>query len=166
MPAILRLVDQYMGRAHYQGAGWFWDEIRDVLDYGGGKFDRLTETLQGRGISSLVYDPFNRTEMHNLCVYQSLGINQADASFCSNTLNVIKEPAARREVLENIASWTKTGGYVFFTVYEGKGDSRGRKTPRGWQANRPTKSYMREVRRYFGNVARAGKLIIARNNRV
>lgn len=127
----------------------FWAYTDTVLDYGGGKYDLLTEELAKMKVQNLVYDPFNRSEDHNNLVRQLLTTRPADHAICSNVLNVIKEPAVRMEVLRDIAALTDPHGNVFITVYEGNKSSRGKKTTKGWQANRPTKSYIREIRKVF-----------------
>ena len=158
VPAILRLIDK-----NAEDAARFWSKQDVVLDYGGGKFDELTKKLKERGVVNLIYDPFNRSQDHNDLVRGILTtpFRAADIALCSNVLNVIKEPEVRREVLRDIKRMTKPSGIVFFTVYEGDRRSRGRKTSKGWQANRPTKSYEREIRKEFESVQIKGKLIYA-----
>jgi 2-polyprenyl-3-methyl-5-hydroxy-6-metoxy-1,4-benzoquinol methylase len=156
VPAILRLIDK---QAEFPEL--FWARNRRVLDYGGGKYDELTNLLAERGVTSMVYDPFNRSEDHNKLVWKTFLHRRADIALCSNVLNVIKEPEVRREVLRDIKRMTKPSGMVFFTVYEGDKSSRGRKTTKGWQANRPTRNYLREIRKEFASVQIKGKLIYA-----
>jgi hypothetical protein len=158
VPAILRLVDMKVG-----GDLGFWAYTTQILDYGGGKYDLLTDELAKRGVVNLIYDPFNRSEDHNKLVRRILTTRHhgADHAFCSNVLNVIREREARREVLRDIKRMTSPLGTVFFTVYEGDRSSRGRRTVKGWQANRPTRNYEREIKREFNNVYTHGKLIVA-----
>lgn len=144
VPAVFKLLNDNLERP-----ALFWAYTDDVLDYGGGKYDLLTDKLAELRVRNWVYDPFNRSEDHNNLVRRMLTIKPADHAFCSNVLNVIKEPAVRMEVLRDIASLTGPDGYVFITVYEGDRSSRGRKTTKGWQSNRPLKSYVREVRKVF-----------------
>jgi len=155
LPGILRLYEKLRGPS-------CWAFKHDVLDYGGGRFDKLTAELATRGIRNWIYDPFNRSDDHNSLVLQLLSVSQADVAFCSNMLNVIRSPAHRQEALLNIKLLTKPSAEVFFTVNEGTKDSRGWRTPKGWQSNRPTKSYLREIRKQFTTVERRGKLIIAK----
>jgi len=144
VPAVLKLINKHLKRPEH-----FWAYTDDILDYGGGKYDLLTEKLAEMRVRNWVYDPFNRSEDHNKLVRQMLTIRPADHAICSNVLNVIKEPEVRLEVLRDIAALTSRDGCVFITVYEGNKTSRGKKTPKGWQNNRPTKSYIRELRKVF-----------------
>ena len=45
--------------AKYRGTGW------DVLDYGGGKYDTVTEFLKEQHIHNHIYDPYNRSAEEN-----------------------------------------------------------------------------------------------------
>jgi len=147
VPAILRLIDQVMARSEV-----FWAYQDDCLDIGGGKYDLLTEALEERGVRNWILDPYNRSEEHNDMVASMLSTNPADIAICSNVLNVIREVEARRDVHRVIKRLVKPTGMTFFTVYEGDRSSVGRKTSKGWQWNRPTKNYLRELRRDYHSV--------------
>jgi hypothetical protein len=158
LPAVLRLINTVM-----EDPASYWTFINDVLDYGGGRFDKFTNLLASMRIRNWVFDPFNRSEDHNKLVRQLLTARPADIAVCSNVLNVVKEPAARRAILKDIKTMSSPTGNVFFTVYVGDQSSRGRKTTKGFQANRPTRSYVREIRREFKDVwLLNGKLIVAK----
>ena len=144
VPAIFRLMNKNLVHP-----ALFWARNREVLDYGGGRFDLLTENLADIGVRNWVYDPFNRSDAHNALVRQMLTIQPADIAICANVLNVIKEPAVRREVLRDIKRLLNPEGTAWFTFYEGNRSSRGKKTTKGWQANRPTKNYIKELRKEF-----------------
>jgi len=162
VPAILKLLNDNLVRPAY-----FWGITDEILDYGGGKYDKLTDALAKLRVRSWVLDPFNRSAEHNALVRRMLTIRPAEHAFCSNVLNVIKEPNVRGEVLRDIAALTDPDGWVFITVYEGDRSSRGRKTTKGWQANRPLKSYVREVRKIFqeGEYFAKGKVLRVRGRR-
>lgn len=133
------------------------------LDYGGGKFDNAVEALAQKGVTSVVYDPYNRTASHNSSVLKQVRNNGgADTITCSNVLNVIKEEEVRMSVLRNMKSLIKPGGDVYITVYEGSGDGVGRETSAGYQLNRKTADYITEISRVFPSAYRKGKLIVAR----
>lgn len=150
LPAIYNLVEFHPGEL--------------ALDYGGGKFDNAVNYLKDKDVTLLVYDPYNRTAEHNKEVLSIIRDNRGvDAAVCSNVLNVIKEPEARINVLENIKRLVKPGGDVYITVYEGTGNGNEGPTKSGYQLNRKTVGYMEEVQSVFPNAERHGKLIHATN---
>jgi hypothetical protein len=133
------------------------------LDYGGGKFDNATQALAERGVSNLIYDPFNRSKEHNEGVIKTVRRHGgADSITCSNVLNVIAEEEVRLSVISNINKLLKMGGVAYFTVYEGDGSAQGKETSSGYQLNRKTTWYVDEIAQVFPNVQRKGKLIIAK----
>ena len=159
MPAIFGLINKV-----YRQPEHFWAYINDCLDYGCGKFSKLTDELAKIGVRNLTYDPFNCSKSHNDFVLKLLKAKRADMAICSNVLNVIKSPLVRQEALENIKCGIKPDAPVFITIYEGKyKDSRGRRTSCGWQANRPTKNYLREIRKVFPDafICLGNRLIVA-----
>ena len=146
LPAILKLINKTV-----KNPDLFWARVDTVLDFGGGKYDQLTDTLGEIGVRNLVYDPFNRSEEHNALVVQMVKARRADVGILSNVLNVVREPNARKDILEDLANGVEKGGRIYITIHEGDKTSKGRKTRCGWQSNRPAKNYMREIRRVFPN---------------
>lgn len=138
-----------------------WDESHINLDLGGGKYDLMTEALSDVGVCNLVLDPYNRTAEHNLAVRNILRRTPATSVTISNVLNVIREPAARREVLREAFRLSRPGAKIYITVYPGNRSSKGRKTAKGWQANRPLKNYLKEVRKEFPGAELKGGMIVA-----
>jgi hypothetical protein len=155
VPAILIKVTKVM-QPTYLAA------VTDILDVGGGKYDLLTDTLAEMGIRNWVIDPFNRSKEHNNFVHKMLSARPADMAICSNVLNVIKEPEARADIHKVVKALTDPlKQRAYFTVYEGDGSSKGKRTAKGWQANRPAKSYIRELRRHYHSVTLcSNKLIV------
>ena len=134
------------------------------VDFGGGKFDNAVEYLRDQDVTLCVYDPYNRSAEHNRGVLRTLRANGgADFAINSNVLNVIKEPEARKGVLENIKKITKSGAPIYITVYEGRGDAKERVTKSGYQLNRKTQDYLEEIQEVFPDAKRKGKLIVATN---
>ena len=153
LPAIYKLIDLKPGSV--------------VVDFGGGKFDNAVEYLKDKDVTLLVYDPYNRSAEHNKEVLELLKKNGgADAAINSNVLNVIKEPSARRDVLQNISKITKKGAPVYITVYEGRADNNEGPTKAGYQLNRKTADYLDEIQDVFSTVTRKGKLITAINESI
>lgn len=134
------------------------------VDFGGGKFDNAVEYLRDQNVTLCVYDPYNRSAEHNREVLRTLRANGgADFAINSNVLNVIKEPEARKGVLENIKKITKSGAPIYITVYEGRGDAKEGVTKSGYQLNRKTADYLEEIQEVFPDAKRRGKLIVATN---
>lgn len=134
------------------------------VDFGGGKFDNAVEYLRDQDVILCVYDPYNRSAEHNRGVLRTLRANGgADFAINSNVLNVIKEPEARKGVLENIKKITKSGAPIYITVYEGRGDAKEGVTKSGYQLNRKTADYLEEIQEVFPDAKRKGKLIVATN---
>lgn len=163
VPAIFKILRENLKKPEL-----YFARHRECLDYGGGAGDKLTDKFAKIGVRNLVLDPYNRSEDHNKLVRRLLRIQPADFAICSNVLNVIKEPQVRMQVLREIADLTNPDGEVFFTVYEGNKTSRGRRSKDDcWQANRPLKSYIREIRKVFkeGWFFAGGKALAARGRR-
>lgn len=132
-----------------------------LLDIGGGKYDKGMEYLKHHyNINGVVYDPFNRSEYHNMKVmYVSTGY---DVITCCNVLNVINCPYARHDVITKCMDWVKEGGKVYFQIYEGNGSGIGKETSKGYQMNKKTQEYMQEINAVFGGCERKGNIIITR----
>ena len=151
-----------------QVAGMFKDKNakfgKTNIDVGGGRFSLVTDYLAERGTKNMVFDPYNRGVDENTATLRYLqNGGQADTATCANVLNVIREPDARANVILEVAKCIRDGGTAYFTVYEGDGSGEGRQTSSGWQNNRKTADYVSEIGRYFDDVQRKGKLIIATN---
>ena len=81
IPAGFKIVDKYFG----------WKSNTVNLDIGGGKYDLMTEALKEKGVTNLVYDPFNRDLTHNMKILCTLEDSSVDTVTMFNVLNVIKE---------------------------------------------------------------------------
>ena len=135
------------------------------LDFGGGKFENAAQYLKDYDVLNLVYDPFNRSKEHNKDVIDFVKKNGgADTVTCSNVLNVIKEPENRLSVIKNCDRLVKSGGTVYFTVYEGSGSGEGKADDKrkSYQTNMKTADYQSELEQVFSDVKRKGKLFICK----
>ena len=151
-----------------QVAGLFKDKNakfgKTNIDVGGGRFSLVTDYLAERGTKNMVFDPYNRGVDENTATLRYLqNGGRTDTATCANVLNVIREPDARANVILEVAKCIRDGGTAYFTAYEGDGSGEGRQTSSGWQNNRKTADYVSEIGRYFDDVQRKGKLIIATN---
>ena len=131
------------------------------LDIGGGKYDLGTDYLKNeRGVESSVYDPFNRSPEHNAAVLNEFKQNPADTVTAANVLNVIAEPGARAEVIQQAFDHLKPGGKAYFDVYEGSRSGEGAATSKGWQNNMKAQAFLEEVQSVFPDVQRKGTTLI------
>lgn len=133
------------------------------LDLGGGRCNRGTEHLRAQGVTSHVFDPYNRSPAENAAAAQAVCCGKASTATVANVLNVVPDTANRRRVLQQAADAVGDKGEVFVSVYEGDGSGRGRRTSKGWQANRPLGSYTREVGEVFRDVTVRDGMIVARS---
>lgn len=133
------------------------------LDFGGGKYDTATKYLENFAKKNLIYDPYNRSDEHNMRVVLGLeAYGGADSCTISNVLNVIDSKDGRIAALMGAWSMMKPGAYCYITVYEGDRSRLGRQTKRDcWQNNRPIKDYLKEVKDVFQWAACRNGVIIA-----
>ena len=111
IPALFRRVDWVAGTKN--------------LDYGGGKYDNVSEFLSELGVDNYVYDPYNRSCADNK---EALAAGPFDTITLSNVLNVIKEKRIRYYIIRKCLSLLKDGGTIYISVYEGDRSKVGRKT--------------------------------------
>lgn len=133
------------------------------LDIGGGRFDNMTESLLSNfNISNLIYDPYNRSEMHNHNTLMHIKVKGADSVTCSNVLNVIKEREIRSKIYLIAHSALCIGSFAYFTVYEGNKSSIGKQTGKDqYQTNMRIKDYIPEISEIFESIEIRNGLIIA-----
>ena len=132
-----------------------------VLDLGGGRYDLALRFLRKHGVVARIFDPFNRRAPYNEATIRWVDKAGVDVVLCANVLNVIAERGARQQVIKAARSALKDGGVAYFSTYEGNGTGRGALTVDGWQNNRKTKTYLREVRAVFPKAERRGSMIVA-----
>ena len=131
------------------------------LDIGGGAFNQGTEFLAAKGVANSVLDPYNRSEEHNEAVMAEFAENPADTVTVANVLNVIKEKGARTATIQQAHDLLQPGGTAYFSIYQGNSSGKGKKTTKGWQNNRKTKSYLKEVQAVFPDAVIKGGIILA-----
>jgi len=116
-------------------------------DIGGGKFSKATVYLRTLGVDNIVFDPYNRSDLHNDSAL-SIITKGVDTATVANVLNVIKEFDSRRDVIQ-IARFSMV---AYFDVYEGDKSGEGKPTRDGWQENRKLATYVAEVKAVFNDV--------------
>lgn len=138
-------------------------KITKILDVGGGKFDTATDFLSEKeNIQNIVYDPYNRSEKHNLRAMKSfqqpVEEGYGKMVVCLNVLNVIHNDD-ELEATVAFCACNAMGCTVVFQIYEGS--KSGRKTTKTVQRNQRTSAYVKTVQKFFKNVRVTRNLIIA-----
>lgn len=132
------------------------------LDYGGGRFDTSTTHLRHLGVQNVVYDPFNRSETHNLATRLTIAQrNGADTVTVNNVLNVLADDYALEHVVAQAANGLRDEGTAYFLIYEGDRSGRGAPTSKGFQRNAKTAEFLSWVAKSFDDITLAGNLITA-----
>ena len=154
VPKIYKEVEKHHG----------WTKGSLNLDIGGGKYDTLSDILKKNDdVTNLIYDPFNRSEYHNVNIINHLYESKADTVTISNVLNVIKEKKERINILHNAFNNLKENGVLYITVYEGNCSGIGKNTRKDqFQLNHKSSWYLDEVRTVFPSANIKGKLIFAK----
>jgi SAM-dependent methyltransferase len=151
-PATVGLVEKRYG----------WEPRTINFDIGAGKCpDMLMLALDAHGVDLIAYDPYHFTDDYNAGSLELVEeLDGTDTVTVNNVLNVIKEPTERAKVIRMAFQALKPGGRAYFLIHEGKRDSRGRRTSRGWQNNKKAEKYVPEIETVFDQAHRHGKLIV------
>ena len=128
-----------------------------VLDFGGGKFDDAKQYAEQHGFVFEVYDPYNRTELHNLQVLSA----EYDVLVCNNVLNVVTDDVIDHVIDDIKQVMLSTGAHTaYVTVYEKNRDGKGEMTDVDtYQRNEKTKDYCPRLETKFKTVTVKSKLI-------
>jgi hypothetical protein len=141
------------------------------LDIGGGKsfpdgkgrmVHKGTEFLKGLGVENHVADPFSQPEEVNRESLEATKGGKADTATINNVLNTISSDENLDAVVHQAARAIKPDGTAIFSFYEGDKSGVGKKTPRGYQRNLPTKDYLPFIEKHFGEVELKNGVILAR----
>ena len=145
-----------------------WQPGTINADIGGGKYDDFTDWLRERGVINKVYDPYNRSHVHNRVIIRGIANGKADTATVFNVLNVIREADVRQLVIAQAADAIKPDGVAVFQVYDGGSAKSGKgaqATKDGWQEFRKAHTYRDEVASWFGEVEIKGSSLIAKEPR-
>lgn len=103
IPAGYKIVDKYFG----------WKPNTKNFDIGGGKYDLMTNKLIEKNVTNYVYDPYNRSDIHNEFVLKTCLDGKSDTVTIFNVLNVIKEYEIQLHLIRMAKNALKNGGYLF-----------------------------------------------------
>jgi hypothetical protein len=141
LPAGFKLVDKYFT--------WYQGTIN--LDIGGGKYDLMTDALKEKGVTNLIFDPYNRSLTHNTDVIRRVLINDGvDTVTIFNVLNIIKERKIQLNVLKMARSALNIGGIVFVrSTYKNRNKVSGPTKSGTFQHYLTQEDYLKIVQKVF-----------------
>lgn len=153
VPAGFKIVDKYFG----------WKPFTNNLDIGGGKYDLMTQKLAEKSVVNLIYDPYNRSELHNYNVLPTLKDVLVDTVTIFNVLNVIQEREIQMKVIHMAYGTLKTGGYVFVrSTYMNHAKASGMTKSGTFQHYLMQSDYLEMVKEVFLNAILKHGLIFAK----
>jgi len=129
------------------GKKFGWNKGTVNLDIGGGKYDTATKYLKRKGITNLIYDPFNRSDEHNEEVLKQVKEEQVDTVTLSNVLNTIDCMFAMRRTLTLARRSLKKGGTLYITIYIAP--KQGKSGKDGYQWGHPLIWYLVPILKVF-----------------
>ncbi|MCP4341304.1 MAG: hypothetical protein GY799_21065 [Desulfobulbaceae bacterium] len=120
------------------------------LDYGGGKYNKGVDYLKAaHGITSRVYDPFNRSDSYNAAVMAYASHTTLDFISCCNVLNVIDNEESISKVLIDLWAIADRNTTIYIQIYEGDKKGQGKSTTKGYQRNRKAYLYQGLIEEIF-----------------
>lgn len=136
-----------------------------VYDTGCGKYPEIIEkALNAHYCAYIGRDKFNQSEEVNNswidCVtMDDFGYERLFTS--SNVLNVIKEKEIRKQYIDDIKQYMKTGEKLYITVYEGNKSGIGCITKKDcYQLNKKLADYIPELKNSFSSVVKKYGMLI------
>lgn len=140
IPAGFNIIDKYFG----------WKPKTINLDIGGGKFNLMTEKLKEKGVTNLIFDPYNRTEGHNQNVLSICDIFPPETITIFNVLNVIKEFEIQINVLNLALEKIKNGGNIYIrSIYKNPNKKSGVTKSGTFQHYKTHNEYLEIVKNVF-----------------
>lgn len=140
VPAGFKIVDKYFG----------WKSGTLNLDIGGGKYDLFTDALRDKGVTNLIFDPYNRTSEHNQQVLMVCESFPPDTVTIFNVLNVIKEYEMQIEVLNLALRMVKNGGNIYIrSTYKNPNKKSGVTKSGTFQHYKTQREYLEIVKKVF-----------------
>lgn len=140
IPAGFGIVDKHFG----------WQANTINFDIGGGKYDLMTEKLLEKNVTNLIFDPYNRSLVHNINVVNKLYEKDVDTVTIFNVLNVIKEYKIQIRLLRLARSALKVGGMLYVrSTYKNPAKQSGVTKSGTFQHYKTQKEYLGIVKKVF-----------------
>lgn len=129
---------------------------KNVLDFGGGKYDLFKNYVSEYDVNMFVYDLYNRTQLEN----KQAKACKPQLVTCCNVLNVIEEDEIINEIIKEIAEYKVN---AIFCTYEGNKTNEGKitidnKKSTCYQRNEKAINYISKLEKHFSNVIRKGNI--------
>tara|TARA_R110000868_G_scaffold6011_6_gene34949 strand:+ start:712 stop:1503 length:792 start_codon:yes stop_codon:yes gene_type:complete len=135
----------------------FGDEVKTILDVGGGKYNVSVDFMRDRNVELLIWDPYNRSKHHNQQIEESINSKKVLAATSMSILNVIPEPEVRLAHITTLKHALLLNGKAYFKVWPGEGEKKSTYQPAinaygsdGYQANAGPDRFLREIQLVFG----------------
>jgi len=151
VPILFSKVDKYFG----------WKPGSMNLDIGGGAYDSATKFLKKKKVTNFIYDPFNRSDEHNLAVRQFIGHAKAESVTLSNVLNVIESTTVMKNLLKFAKKNMEKEGVCYITCYNSK--KKGISKKDCYQQGEPLSWYLPLVQEVFPAAEIRRGVIVAKN---
>lgn len=153
IPAGFNIIDKHFG----------WQPNTINFDIGGGKYDLMTEKLCEKGVTNLIFDPYNRSQKHNEGVLSVCRHLHVDTVTIFNVLNVVKEFEIQIGILNLALETLKDDGMVFVrSTYKNPNKASGVTKSGTFQHYLTQKQYLEIVRKVFPNAELKYGLIFAK----
>jgi hypothetical protein len=131
--------------------------VKNVLDVGGGKYDCNRNYMRDKKkINLLVWDPYNRSSLHNAGIQDKVTRCRVDAAVSMSVLNVVPDIKSRLAHIVTVWASLKNNAKAYFKIWPGEDLFRGTylpiETELYYQANAFSDRFYREIQAVFGNV--------------
>jgi hypothetical protein len=152
VPAGFGIIDKYFG----------WKANTVNFDIGGGKYDLMSEKLSEKSVTNCIYDPYNRSEVHNALMLEFCMSRKVETVTIFNVLNVIKEREIQINTLKLAFDALKDGGYIFVrSTYMNPNKASGVTKSGTFQHYLKQKDYLEIVKEIFPNAKLKRGIIFA-----
>lgn len=156
IPYGVKIVDKYFG--------WMPNTIN--FDIGGGKYNLMSNYLISKGVTNYVYDPYNRSEEHNLNVLNVCCNGQSDTVTIFNVLNVIMEREIQIRLLKLADNALKYNGFLYVrSTYKNPNKISGVTKSGSYQHYLTHVDYLEIVKEIFPNACLKHDIIFVKKER-
>ena len=117
-------------------------DITSGVNLGIGSEGAVSEQLQGKGVTNLIFNPMTMPQEHNQAVLEQLENSPADSATLVNVLSKVKDTEERKGAVQVAYENLKSGGRVFIK-------------------DKNPKKYLSEIKQLFPDAKLKGGVIVA-----